>query len=271
MTRRFHFISGLPRSGSTLLSALLKQNPRFHAGMSSPMGGLFKAVVGELSGSNEFAPFISDAQRQRIVHGLFDNYYGLAADGQVIFDTSRGWCTHLPAIRSLFPGSRVIACVRDTHWIIDSIEQLVRRNPFSPSAMFNFDAGGTIYSRVNSLVAPAGILGFSYSALKEAFFGEGADSLMLLQYDTLANEPAKALAAIYDFIGEPSFVHDFEHVVFDAREYDARAGTPGLHVVRPRVAPVARKTVLPPDLIERFQYDAFWRNPKHNIRGVRIV
>ena len=33
---QYHFISGLPRSGSTLLSAILLQNPRFHAGMSSP-------------------------------------------------------------------------------------------------------------------------------------------------------------------------------------------------------------------------------------------
>ncbi|MEG4240263.1 sulfotransferase [Microcoleus sp. Pol14C6] len=34
-----HFISGLPRSGSTLLAALLRQNPRFHAAMTSPVGG----------------------------------------------------------------------------------------------------------------------------------------------------------------------------------------------------------------------------------------
>jgi len=34
---RLHFISGLPRSGSTLLSAILRQNPRFYAGMTSPV------------------------------------------------------------------------------------------------------------------------------------------------------------------------------------------------------------------------------------------
>ncbi|MEG3936419.1 MULTISPECIES: sulfotransferase [unclassified Microcoleus] len=34
-----HFISGLPRSGSTLLAALLRQNPRFHGAMTSPLGG----------------------------------------------------------------------------------------------------------------------------------------------------------------------------------------------------------------------------------------
>jgi sulfotransferase len=38
MQANIHFISGLPRSGSTLLSAILRQNPRFHAGMTGPVG-----------------------------------------------------------------------------------------------------------------------------------------------------------------------------------------------------------------------------------------
>lgn len=37
---RYHFMSGLPRSGSTLLAAIVSRNPRFHAGMTSPAGGL---------------------------------------------------------------------------------------------------------------------------------------------------------------------------------------------------------------------------------------
>ena len=43
MDNGLHFISGLPRSGSTLLAAILRQNPRFHAAMSSPVGSLFMA------------------------------------------------------------------------------------------------------------------------------------------------------------------------------------------------------------------------------------
>ena len=70
-----HFISGLPRSGSTLLSALLRQNPRFEAGMSGPLAGLFGALLGEMSARNEFSVFIDDAKRQRILRGLFDNFY----------------------------------------------------------------------------------------------------------------------------------------------------------------------------------------------------
>ena len=86
-----HFISGLPRSGSTLLAALLRQNPRFEAGMSGPLAGLFGALLGEMSARNEFSVFIDDAKRERILHGLFDNFYA-DCTAEVIFDTNRGWC-----------------------------------------------------------------------------------------------------------------------------------------------------------------------------------
>jgi len=70
-----HFISGLPRSGSTLLAALLRQNPRFEAGMTGPLAGLFGALLDKMSGRNEFSVFIDDTKRERILRGLFDNFY----------------------------------------------------------------------------------------------------------------------------------------------------------------------------------------------------
>lgn len=43
--KSFHFISGLPRSGSTLLAALLRQNPRFQADMTSGLGALVSGAM----------------------------------------------------------------------------------------------------------------------------------------------------------------------------------------------------------------------------------
>ena len=40
MQNGIHFISGLPRWGSTLLAAILRLNPRLHAGMTSPVGAM---------------------------------------------------------------------------------------------------------------------------------------------------------------------------------------------------------------------------------------
>lgn len=265
-----HFISGLPRSGSTLLGALLRQNPRFQAGMSGPLAGMVGALLGEMSARSEFSVFIDDAQRQRVLRGLFDSYYA-DSSGEVIFDTSRAWCARLPAISQLFPAAKVIACVRHVPWIVDSIERVIQRNAFSPSSIFNYTAGGTIYTRANGIAGPDGMLGYAYDALKEACYGAHADRLLLVQYETLTTEPAKALAAIYDFLGEPVFKHDFKHVEYDARAFDAKAGTPGLHDVRPAVAAIERPTLLPPDLFQRFANDAFWRDPAQHPSAVRLV
>ena len=70
MRNGIHFISGLPRSGSTLLAALLRQNPRFQAGMSGPLAGMFGALLSEMSARNEFSIFIDDAKRERIRQAL---------------------------------------------------------------------------------------------------------------------------------------------------------------------------------------------------------
>lgn len=265
-----HFISGLPRAGSTLLAALLRQNPRFQAGMSGPLAGLFGALLGKMSARNEFSVFIDDAKRERILRGLFDTYY-TESSADVIFDTSRAWCGWMPAIVRLFPDAKVIACVRDLAWIVDSIEKLVQRNVFSPSSIFNYSSGGTVYTRANAIVAADGMVGGPYDALKQACYGAQRDRLLLVQYDTLTTDPGKAMHAIYDFIGEPWFDHDFDHVVYDVREFDERAGTPGLHTVRGQVKAEPRETLLPPDLFNRFARDAFWCDPERTPDGLRIV
>lgn len=269
--RSVHFISGLPRSGSTLLAALLQQNPRFHAHMSSPLAGMVDAMLGEMSDRNEFSVFITDEQRRRVLRGLFTDYYGAEFAADIIFDTSRTWCSKLPVLSELCPNFKVIACVRHVSWIVDSLERAIQKNALRPSFMFNFQTGSTVYHRAEGFAMGEGLVGYSYNALKSAFYGEHADHLMLLQYETLAHDPARAMAAVYDFIGEPLFQHDFNNVHFDTEEFDARTGMPGLHAVGNKVGARERGTVLPPDIFHRFENDAFWLNKQANIRGVRVV
>ena len=73
--RKFHFISGLPRSGSTLLAAILNQNPRFRAGMTSPLADIRGVVMAEASSKNDFSFDVTDDQRVAILHGLVENFY----------------------------------------------------------------------------------------------------------------------------------------------------------------------------------------------------
>jgi sulfotransferase len=253
-----------------LLSALLAQNPKCHAGMSGPMGTLFAALLGQMSGSNEFAVFVNETQKRAILKGAFDNYY-VAQDGKVVFDTNRLWCSKMPALTELYPESKVIACVRDTAWIVDSIESLIQRNPFEMSKIFNFNPGGTVYSRAEGVSHGDGMVGSAMNALKEAFYGKHTKNLMLLRYETLTAKPEQAIKAVYDFVGEPYFKHDFNNVEFNADEFDTRLGTPGLHRIKKQVKFEKRDSVLPPDIFSRYANDNFWNNTSLNPRGVLVV
>jgi sulfotransferase len=266
-----HFISGLPRSGSTLLAAILRQNPRFHAGMTSPVGSMYMALEKSMSRRNETAVFIDAEQRRDILTGLFTNYYRAIESQQVVFDTNRLWSAKLPALTQLFPDARVICCVRDVGWIMDSIERLVRRNAFEPSGMFGYESGGTVFSRIGAVAGSEGLVGYALDALKDGFFGEQAPAMILMEYDALVSDPTRTMKAIYDFIGEPWFEHDFDNVEYDADEFDLALGAPGLHAIRRKVEYVLRQTVLPPQLFHRFDKDMFWRNPEANPHNVTVI
>jgi sulfotransferase len=261
---QFHFISGLPRSGSTLLAAILRQNPAFAASISSPVGVVFSAIQKAVSRGNEAAGFIDNEYRARLLLGTFLDFYRGRYD--VVFDTNRMWPSKLSTLVELFPDCRVVCCVRQIAWIMDSIERLVRRNPFELSGIFGYEPGGTVYSRCAALAASGGLVGFALDALREGFYGEHADRLLLVEYSALAKHPRHTVGAIYEWLGLPYFAeHDYENIeqIPGAADFDARLGTPGLHSVRSKAEWVDRETILPPELFASF-LAPFWRqnNPK---------
>jgi sulfotransferase len=273
MQNRIHFISGLPRSGSTLLATLLRQNPRFVSNMTGPTGALFNAMLGATSQQQETAIYVDDAMRERLLRGVFSAVYGELTPDKVIFDTNRLWTTKLPALVRLFPQAKIICCVRNPAWIVDSIEVLIRRNAYELSAMFNYDRNSTVYSRLEGLKGANGIIGFSISGLREAIYGGHSDRIMLLRYESLIADPLAALNAIYEFIGETKFDHDPNNLVSCPimAEFDQRLGTPGLHYVRKEIKPEARETILPPDLFNAIAQSAFWEDKEQLPPNLRMI
>ncbi|BBB63165.1 hypothetical protein UNDKW_4892 [Undibacterium sp. KW1] len=270
--KKYHFISGLPRSGSTLLAALLLQNPRFHAGMTSPVGSLFRGMLNQLGAGSEFGSVVSKEQRRRLTRGLFESFYADQADKEAIFDTNRMWSAHMPVLMDQFPGSKVIACVRNVAWVMDSIERRYRSNPYEITRLFNDDVErNTVYSRVETLAQANRLVGYPWTALKEAFYGEHASSLLIVDYDLLAQVPEKVVPLIYQFIDEPVFQHDFTNVNYDAPEFDAQLGLHGMHKVRNSVSYERRASILPPDLFEKFSTLSFWHDTNQSAANVIAV
>ena len=261
--RKFHFISGLPRSGSTLTAALLRQNPRFHAGMSSPVAGLFEGVLSQVSAGTELSTQVNQQQRARILRGLFDSYYA-DHDEPVIFDTSRSWTAQLPALMKLFPTGKLVCLVRNVAWIMDSLERQFRNNAFENTRLFNTPGErSTVYTRVEALAHANRLVGYPWHALREACYSEFAERLVLIDYDLLVARPAEVLLLLYQFLEEEPFSHNFDEVEYDAPEFDAQLGLDGLHRVHRQVQPRTRPTILPPDLFQKYSRLAFW----HDLQG----
>jgi sulfotransferase len=255
----FNFISGLPRSGSTLLAALLRQNPAFHASMTSGLATLVSASMQIMSPGAETALTLESGQRETILKSLFYSYYKDSCSNPLIFDTNRVWTARMPLLAALFPKAKVISCVRDVSWVMDSVERQVRKNPYHFTRLFGPQSQGSVYGRVEALMSSGGLVGSAFCALKEAFYGEQASSMLIIDYELLTRSPEKVLRLIYEFIDQPWYDgHDFENVEFDAPDFDEALGVEGLHRVRPKVEFVPRRTILPPDVFKKFQDMDFW-------------
>ncbi len=272
MMKSVHCISGLPRSGSTLLAAILSQNPRFHAGVTSPLTMLIGNMQRSMSANTEFGHVFDDERRERILRAIFSSFYSDLPSDNVVFDTNRSWTGRAALAAKLYPQSRIICCVREVAWIIDSIERMLNKNPTQFSRVFNFQPGASIYTRVDFLMnTEKGVIGQALATLREAWFGEEAKRLIIVPYDQLTAAPKQVMQQLYFELGEPEFAHDFEHVHYDASDYDARLGMPGLHKVREKVVAELRLPSIPPEIFVKHANVNFWNNQDANPRGVCIL
>lgn len=257
MNKKYHCITGLPRSGSTLLVSILKQNPAFHASISDSLCGLVGNTISNCQRGPGMKYEVPLEKRRNIIKYLIDGFY-LDTDKSVIFNTNRNWTFVTNVVKDLLPEAKMIVCVRDINWIIDSFELAQRKNPFSISSVFPGGHAGNVYSRASSLMNDDGIVGNPYMGIKQALAGPEKDMLYILEYEHLTKNPEQTLRSIYEFIGEPYFEHDFENVEGSWDEYDDEIGIK-LHTVKKKVEYVTREHILPPDILNRYKDMEFWR------------
>jgi sulfotransferase len=136
--------------------------------------------------------------------------------------------------------------------------------------MFDSEPLVALGARVDAMVRPVGFLGGPMNALQQAWFSNFSDRLIAVRYESLVLEPESVIGALYDFLGESRFDHDFGNLHYEAPEFDGALGTPGLHTVRPKVEMRKRRSLLPPTLFSRFE-QGFWDMPGQNPNNVRLL
>lgn len=269
--KTYYFMAGLPRSGSTLLSSILNQNPRIYSGPSSPVTGLMLTLENQLANDELFLAYPKPRQAGRIISSVLENYYS-DIEKPVIIDKNRSWVNRVHYIPGYFNTEAKIICpVRNISEILASFISMHRRNGFvSEAGKINFlddmlvksNLPLTDENRCQILVGQNGILGQSYFGIKDALVKGYQNNLHFVEYDDLINDPKATIEKLYDFLGEEYYEHDFSKIENIHKERDAEVyGFTDMHDVRSSIGKVSADPadVLPESILKQCQGTEFWR------------
>ena len=276
----YYFMAGLPRAGSTILSAILNQNPRFYSGPSSPVTGLMLTLEQSLSSDELFLAYPKVEQGKDMIANVIKHYYS-DVEKPVIFDKNRSWVNRLHYIPGYFGIEAKVLCpVRNIDEILTSFISMHRRNPYQVNGRINFMDDMLVKSnipltddnRCQFLAGPNGILGQSYNGIKQCLMEGRQKQLHFVEYDELMTKPEETMRKVYEFLGEEYYNHDFSNLINFHQENDASVyGLSDMHDVRKELGKTSAdpRDILSPYILENCKGAEFWRE-LNNIDGSMI-
>lgn len=264
--KNYYFISGLPRSGSTLLSAILRQNPDFYADISSPVDGLCKSTIDFLTDC-ESNLIVTEERRIKLLSHIFEGYYSHISK-EVIIDTSRAWTKRTALLKSLFPYTKILCCVRDIVDILNSFETIFKKNPLYTNTLVKEDMDHHVFSRCDAMMDnKEGIVTLNWLNLQEGYYAN-PEMIYFVEYEKLCKNPENTLKEIYKFLDQPYYSHDFENVEYSNEPFDSVCNLKDFHTVKRKVKYNPPRMILPPEIIEKYSSAnmEFWKssNQSHN-------
>lgn len=275
MNKTFYFMAGLPRSGSTLLSSILNQNPKFYSGPSSPVLGAMFAVEQNFMGNELYHGYPKPDQVREIIGNIPHHFYS-DVQQPVVFDKNRAWTARVPYIEGYIgEQAKILVPVRRIDEILTSILTMIHRNPFEEGQpRINFvdeqliktDVPINDLNRCMYLLGEGGIVYESLNAIMEGFTQNINEKMHFVDYDDLVNSPKETMENIYDFLEEEFYDHDFESISNIHREDDLITyGLSDMHEVRSKVKKTSPSpaSVLPEEIIDLYKENRtrleFWK------------
>jgi len=271
LAKKYYFMAGLPRSGSTLLSAILGQNSEIYAGPSSPVFSTMYLLENHFRTDPFFTGFPKLAQGNSIIAGIINQYYS-DVDKPVVIDKNRAWSGNIRYIEGYIKqDAKVICPVRDVDEVLASFIAMIHRNPYREGnerlniideQLVRNGIALNDNNRCDFIAGPQGILGQSLQAMQEGINQGFADRMLFVEYKRLVEHPDKVLSEIYEFLGLPLYTHNFSDIKNNERENDVSTyGLPDMHEVRKQIsrAEINPKTVLSKYVLDRCGKLDFWR------------
>ena len=256
MTKLYYFLCGLPRSGTTLLSGILKQNPLIHASMSSNVHSLFCEIQ-----FNKQLDVISTNEQQAeqlYKNTLNSHYYNI--DRDIIFDTCRGWPRFIGVLPRIFPYTKLIVCLRDIPSIINSFEYFYLNKNIAP-AFVKPDGCNDPWIRFEFLYNS--FIENCYNNCEYMYFSEELSKhCIFIDYDTLITNPVEVVNNLYNQLNIPSFEHNYNNIDHSFDEVDNKVNNENLHKVYSTVGKTPTKWILPRGVVEKYNRPCFWKGER---------
>jgi sulfotransferase len=226
MIKNFVGLSGLPRTGSTLLSAILSQNPKIHAEGNSAVCQLMWDMQGSIYGTcNEQL-----AASNRLDTGIgliknIPNIYYKDITASTVIDKCRSWTLpdNMAMLNKYFEHKpKVLVLERPMVEIVRSFVALRLANNYQ---------GDPEEGLLDTWSEP---IMRSYEGVKWAKANNNGEFLFV-QYDDLLHNTKSVIEKIYKFCELEFFKHDFNNIVNKHPENDGVYGMLGQHDIRPTI------------------------------------
>lgn len=238
MIEQFVALSGLPRTGSTLLSSILSQNPKIHAEGNSAVCQLMWDVQQSVLNSEQIKATNRDLL-DVLVKPIPHTYYAEVTK-PIIVDKCRSWTlsANVEMLNRYFDNApKIIVLVRPIVEIVASCLNLFKNNGVTHLQAGLLDDGSEPIMR-------------SLAGVEWARKNNNGEFLFVT-YDELVDDTQVSLDRIYEHCGWQPFSHNFDEIVNQYQENDDVYGLKGQHDIRPQIS---RRTVdidLSDELIEK--------------------
>lgn len=252
------FVSGLPRSCSTLLCNLLAQHPDVHAVPTSFVYDLAEHARKAIETMTAKATPPEDVEKiaTDFVRGGVLNAFNSVTDLPVVTEKSRAWVMSPDLLFYLFPDAKLVVPVRDIRSVITSLEKKHRQHPVRLGA--GEDASWvTQEGRVNGFLK---MIGGAIQGVHETA-SRFRSRVKFVHAEDLTAMPSEVMSSVWDYLSMTAPDHDFDNVVAAFEEIDV--GWPyGDHVIRPKVEPLQKEwnDVLGRQLSEQLKQKFDWIN-----------
>jgi len=255
----FHFLSGLPRSGGSLLSSLLNQNPEIYSSPLSP-------VVEHIWQGHRVANYYEDSIRisdktrsNNMIKQIHKNYYS-DVKKPIIFDRNKVWANpeNLFLIREYITATpKIIFTVRPILEIVASTINIMPDIVDDDMKSNNWiNTGKSINdNRAEFLMQPGSQILNCLSAFHSIFDKANSNVFKIIEYTNLVENTQETMNGIYDFIELPNFVHDLDNIKKIEIDHDELLGFPkNLHEVKPKIQ---KSNIDPKDFFSNYIIDKY--------------